>query len=319
MNDKYYEALRELQTQMEEEYKTVRKSVNRPTWPQLMITKSRTRTDYLAVTYINGKRVKHYIKKDPGYIYRLAHKAYIKEYALRLRADMGVISAAVRAFDRLDYNSVLRSLPKHFDILDPEFVTAPGKLAVRNAYPDPSLPGKLTAGNSWTDPSAPGKRAVKRAYPNPSPGVAPADARLELADMDAWEWAAEPYCENTDHPETKTHITREGLCCRSKSEALIFGIYMSLGLPFHYDETVMIGGRRISPDFIGVRRDGRFVYHEHCGLNSEQYRSRSDRKTWLYASAGIYPGDNLIYTYDDPNGSINAKLAEALIRDAYKL
>lgn len=289
MNDKYYEALRELQTQMEEEYKTVRKSVNRPTWPQLMITKSRTRTDYLAVTYINGKRVKRYIKKDPGYIYRLAHKAYIKEYALRLRADMGVISAAVRAFDRLDYNSVLRSLPKHFDILDPEFVTAPGKLAVRNAYP------------------------------NPSPGVAPADARLELADMDAWEWAAEPYCENTDHPEAKTHITREGLCCRSKSEALIFGIYMSLGLPFHYDETVMIGGRRISPDFIGVRRGGRFVYHEHCGLNSEQYRSRIDRKTWLYASAGIYPGDNLIYTYDDPNGSINAKLAEALIRDAYKL
>ena len=107
--------------------------------------------------------------------------------------------------------------------------------------------------------------------------------------------------------------------CRSKSEALIFGIYMSLGLPFHYDQTVTIGDRRISPDFIGVRRDGRFVYHEHCGLSSEQYRARSDRKAWLYASAGIYQGDNLIFTFDDPNGNINAKLAEALIRDAYKL
>ena len=58
MYDKYYELLRELQTQMEEEYKTVRKAVNRPAWPQLMITKSRSRTDFLAVMYSNGERVK---------------------------------------------------------------------------------------------------------------------------------------------------------------------------------------------------------------------------------------------------------------------
>ena len=68
-----------------------------------------------------------------------------------------------------------------------------------------------------------------------------------------------------------------------------------------------------------MRRDGRFIYHEHCGLSSEQYRARNDWKSGLYAAADIFPGDNLIYTYDDPNGNINARLAEALIRDAYKL
>ena len=289
MYDKYLETLRELRTQMEEEYKTVRKSVNRPAWPQLMITKDRSRTDFIAVTYESGKRVKRCIKKDPERIYRLAHKAYLKEYALRLRADLDVLGGALSALQPLDYASMLKALPKHFDLLDPELVKAPGKL---DASP---------------------------VYPNPAADVPPVEARLELGDKDAWEWAAEPYCENTDHPESKTHLTREGLRCRSKSEALIFGIYMSLGLPFHYDQTVTIEGRRISPDFIGARRDGRFVYHEHCGLSSEQYRSRNDRKAWLYACAGIYQGDNLIFTFDNPNGNINARLAEALIRDAYKL
>ena len=289
MNDKYHEMLSELRTQMAEEYKTVRKSVNRPAWPQLMITKGRSRTEYLAVTYKDGKRIKRHINKEPGQIYRLAHKAYMKEYALRLRADMEVINAAVKAMQSLDYRSILNALPKHFDLLDPERVMIPGK------------------------------GAGERFYPNPSADAFPVEARLEFGGTDPWEWAAEPYRENTDHPEHKTHLTRSGLYCRSKSEALIFEIYMSLGLPFHYDETITIGGQRLSPDFIGVRRDGRFVYHEHCGLSSEQYRARNDWKSGLYAAADIFPGDNLIYTYDDPNGNINARLAEALIRDAYKL
>ncbi|MBO4861595.1 MAG: hypothetical protein J5535_01695 [Firmicutes bacterium] len=218
------------------------------------------------------------------------------------------LAAAAGKMLPLDYRSMLEDMPKHFDLLDPELVKHPGK------------------------------SAEKFFYPNPSRAVAPVEARLSLygqgnslnegcaglsdigfAGADVWEWAAAPYCENTDHPEHKTHLTRRGLYCRSKSEALIFEIYMSLGLPFHYDETVTIGGQWISPDFIGVRRDGRFVYHEHCGLHSDLYRARNDWKSGLYAVADIYQGDNLLYTFDDPAGSINTKLIEAQIRDAYRM
>ena len=289
MSDIYLEKLNELLSEMYKEYQIVRKSVNRPVWPQLMIINDRGRIDHIAIDYKNGRRERHFINKDQDKIYRLAHKAYMKEYALRLRADMEVINAAVKAMQSLDYRSILKALPKHFDLLDPERVMIPGK------------------------------GAGERFYPNPSADAFPVEARLVFSGTDPWEWAAEPYRENTDHPEHKTHLTRSGLYCRSKSEALIFEIYMSLGLPFHYDETITIGGQRLSPDFIGVRRDGRFIYHEHCGLSSEQYRARNDWKSGLYSSADIFPGDNLIYTYDDPNGNINAKLAEALIRDAYKL
>lgn len=289
MDNTFLNELNYLLSAITAKYRTVRSFANTPDRTRLMITDYRGRTEYIAVTYKNGRRVRRLINKDKERIYRLAHKAYIKEYARRLRVDRDLLSAALNAMLPLDYNSILRALPAHYDLLSPDSVLEP-------------------------------KRVLRDySYPNPSRSVYPDEARLSIGSQDVWEWAAEPYSENTDHLESKTHLTRSGLYCRSKSEALIFEIYMSLGLPFHYDETITIGSRQLSPDFIGARADGRLVFHEHCGLNSESYRARSDWKSGLYASADIYPGDNLIYTYDDPEGNINTRLIEAVIRDAYML
>ena len=274
--------LNHLLSKISAEYRSVRDIANIPDRTRLMITDYRGRTEFLAVSYKNGRRVRRLINKDRERIYRLAHRAYIKEYARRLRADRDLLSATANAMLPLDYNSILRALPAHYDLLSPGAVLEPESIASDYSYPNPS----------------------KTVYPN--------EARLSIGQKDVWEWAAEPYSENTDHLESKAHLTRSGLYCRSKSEALIFEIYMSLGLPFHYDETITIGSRQLSPDFIGARADGRLVFHEHCGLNSESYRARSDWKSGLYASADIYPGDNLIYTYDDPEGNINTRLIEAV-------
>ena len=156
-------------------------------------------------------------------------------------------------------------------------------------------------------------------YPNPSQSEFPREVRLNIASMDPYEWASMPYCENTDHLEYKVHPTRRGVFCRSKSEALLFEIYDSLLIPFHDDEVLSIGDQLISPDFIGVRRDGALIFHEHCGLLTDEYRARNDWKPGLYAVADIYPGVNLIYTYDSVSGSLNTELAEAIIRDIYWL
>ena len=288
MNNFFLNELDRLLSAINEEYRSVRIYANTPDRTRLMISKYRGNAEFFAVSYKDGQRIRRGINKDKTRIYRLAHKAYVKEYARRLKADRDILASAINKMLPLDYNSMIHTLPEHFDILYPEYVLDPGK-------------------------------AEKHHYPNPSRDVYPNEVRLSLFGTDVWEWASEPYCENTDHLENKTHLTRSGHSCRSKSEALIFEVYMSLGLPFHYDETITIGERQLSPDFIGVRKDGCFVFHEHCGLHSESYRARNDWKSGLYASADIYPGDNLIYTYDDPSGSINIKLAEAVIRDAYKL
>ena len=99
----------------------------------------------------------------------------------------------------------------------------------------------------------------------------------------------------------------------------MFEIYDSLEIPFHYDEVVLIGGRQVSPDIIGARRDGTLIFHEHRGLFSDEYLARNDWKSGLYAAAGIIPGVNLIYTYDSPSGVINARLAREIIKDIYWL
>ena len=289
MSDYYLDKLNDLLTEMEKDHQIVKKTVDRPDRPQLMICISGGRTYYFAFHYKDGHRRLRLINKDPERIYRLAHKAYVKEYVRRLKANREVLSAAVGKLLPLDYRSMLKDLPKHFDLLDPELVKTPHK------------------------------SAEKLSCPNPSRDVPPVEARLFFGGTDVWDWASEPYCENTDHPEHKTHTTRRGLYCRSKSEALIFEIYMALDLPFHYDETITIGWQWISPDFIGVRRDGRFIYHEHRGLHSELYRARNDWKSGLYAAADIYQGDNLLYTFDDPAGNLNTKLIETQIRDMYKL
>ena len=298
MKDSFLRELDHFLSMMNEEYLSVRKLANKPDRARLMISNDHGHTVYLAMTYKDGRRVRRVINNDRERIYRLAHKAYIKEYARRLRADREIVSKAAKAMLPLDYGSILRALPAHFDLLDPELVKEPAKSAEDFSYPNPSAEVRPVAA-----------RLYLKGW----------GAKSEAAGGDPWEWAAEPYCENTDHPENKTHVTRRGLYCRSKSEALIFEIYMALGLPFHYDETVIIGGQRVSPDFIGVRRDGRFIYHEHCGLTSESYRARTDRKAWLYGGAEIFPGDNLLYTYDDPDGNINTSLIEAQIRNAYRL
>lgn len=278
-----------LQTKLAMECKSVCKSANRPSRSHLMITEERGKIKFVAVSIRDGIRKRRTINDDRERIYRLANKKYIEELARRLRWNKELLDKAIKGMLPTDYNSILRALPKNYDLLDPNTVV----------HPETS--------------------AADFFYPNPSRDVEPAEVRLSLGNMDPWEWAAMPYCENTDHLENKTHHTRNGLYCRSKSEALIFEIYMSLGLPFHYDETMLIGSRLISPDFNGPRFDGRIIFHEHCGLHSEEYRSRNDWKSGLYAVADIYPGDNLIYTYDDPNGNINVKLVEAIIKDAYKL
>ena len=96
-------------------------------------------------------------------------------------------------------------------------------------------------------------------------------------------------------------------------------LYYKLGIPHHYDELLVMNGRQISPDFNGARADGTIIYHEHAGLHSDEYRVRDEQKRHNYADAGILPGVNLIYTYDDENGNLNMKLAEEQLKHYYKL
>lgn len=288
MERTYMEELKDVLSRMQADDKSVRNAIKVPSQNRLMITIDHGKPRFTAVGYSSGARKRRYVKPESDYIYKLANKAYGSELHRRLNFNADILARAIGQLLSTDYKDILHSLPAHFDLLDMQRVIDPSKAGIIG-------------------------------FPNPSDSVFPSEARLSLGHMDPWEWAAEPYCENTEHREYKIHPTSHGVNCRSKSESLLFEIYDSLEIPFHYDEVVTIGGTRISPDFIGARRDGKLIFHEHKGLLTEEYRLRNDWKSGLYASAEIHPGINLIYTYDSTSGTINTKLARETLKDIYWL
>ena len=138
-------------------------------------------------------------------------------------------------------------------------------------------------------------------------------AALKAPGVSAWE--SEDY-ERTDYkPEYLRHTTSRGLMVRSKSEALIVERLYAYGIAFRYEQVLHIEGTTIIPDFTIRRSDGKIVLWEHEGLTSqEKYMAWQQKKQMLYASAGFYPWDNLIITYDDLSGNINLKIIDAEIQ-----
>ncbi len=281
--------LQDMLDRMSKDRVIVQKSADRMSRSHLMISCSGGRTDLIAVSRISGLRKRVRINSDKNRVYRLANAAYSRELARRMRHNQEILKGAIGKLLPMDYLSILPALPKYFELLDPERVIYPGYYE-RDAD-----------------------------YPVPSRTVRPVPLTLNIGNTDPWEWARKPYCENTVHPESKVHRARQGALCRSKSEASIFDIFMDLKIPFHYDEVFTVSGRRISPDFAGVRRDGAVILGEHRGMHSPEYRKQNEWKEHLYAEAGFYPGVNLLYTYDSVSGALNKKLIEAQIRDIFWL
>jgi len=134
--------------------------------------------------------------------------------------------------------------------------------------------------------------------------------------IEADAWANEPYEKLTWKPEQKTKLTSKGEYVRSKSEAIIAEKLIGTPLPFRYEEVIHVGQEVLVPDFTIRRADGKIFYWEHMGLmNNATYIERQYQKEALYRSIEIVPWDNLIKTYDTPNGDIDIRIIESEIRN----
>ena len=249
----------------------------------------------------NGKRLsffnigKPYNRKRPkgigrkkDTVYKLARKAFIIEQIHRIDTNIAVLKKALAAGSALDTEALLDAMPKHFETLDPKRIIQPF---------------------GETDSQ----------WPNPTrdSAVYPRKAALWLEGMTPQEWARLPYRENTKNLEHKIHKAGRGFYARSKSEVLVTGEYDSSGILYHYDEVIEIDGEYVSPDVIGLRSDGAFIYQEHLGLQDMNYTADMIRKLILYRKAGILLGKNLFLTFDDENGGINMDLIRASIEAMY--
>ena len=124
-----------------------------------------------------------------------------------------------------------------------------------------------------------------------------------LADneVSSQKWSSLPFSASTYEPQEKIFQTKRGEMVRSKSELMIADMYFELGIPYRYECGVtLLNGQVKHPDFTLFHAPRRMViYHEHLGrMDKEDYVNRNVRKIREYSKIGIYPGYNLLLTFE---------------------
>lgn len=128
-------------------------------------------------------------------------------------------------------------------------------------------------------------------------------------------WGAQPYQRSNWHPEHLTLRTTAGLYMRSKAEVLIAEKLYEYGIPFRYEQILLLGSRQYAPDFTFEAADGSEFYLEFFGMmDNEEYAANCWQKIMTYKQAGIVPWRNAIYLYATGN-NIDMPQIEAVIKN----
>lgn len=107
------------------------------------------------------------------------------------------------------------------------------------------------------------------------------------------------------------YLTLKGERVRSKSEIIIANALERKHVPYRYEYPLHLkGGITVHPDFtvlnIAQRKE---LYWEHLGMmDTPQYAENAITKISTYAQNAIYPGDQLILTFETNQSPLNQKL-----------
>lgn len=129
-------------------------------------------------------------------------------------------------------------------------------------------------------------------------------------------WLAVSVKHNPKFPERLIQVTTRGDRVRSKSEAIIASFLYSQGIPYCYEAALELDSITFYPDFTIRRpRDGRIIYWEHFGMIGDAgYEKKIESKLRFYREHQITPWNNLLTTYDNPEGGIDLSMVSSAIR-----
>lgn len=111
--------------------------------------------------------------------------------------------------------------------------------------------------------------------------------------------------------------TMNGELVRSKSEKILADTFYTFGIPYRYEyELVLNNGTIRRPDFMLLNVNTKKEYYwEHAGMmDNPEYAEAFSRKMNLYTENGIFPGVNLILTFESSRCPLKTQVVERLIR-----
>ncbi len=128
-------------------------------------------------------------------------------------------------------------------------------------------------------------------------------------------WGDQPYKRSQKYPEQLKHRTMKGDMVRSKSEVIISNTYLLKRAQYRYEEETKVGNKTFAPDFkVLIPRTNKIKLHEHFGrMDDPEYRRKAMWKMEYYIVNGYRPYEDILFTFDDLDGNIDARALELLI------
>ena len=132
------------------------------------------------------------------------------------------------------------------------------------------------------------------------------------------QWLAKNSKQEIFLSENLVYDTKRGEKVRSKSEAIIADIFYDLGIPYIYEKKLVLkDGSSRRPDFTLLDvKQRKEIYLEHFGLlDDPEYLEKTLQKLDEYRANGIYPGKNLIFTYETETLPLDIKGIRKMLND----
>jgi len=137
------------------------------------------------------------------------------------------------------------------------------------------------------------------------------------------EWENEVVVGSNPIKAEKTYVASDGTCVRSKSELIIAEALIACKVPFFYERPFFQflgnggrGVRNLYPDFTCLnRRTGKTYYWEHLGMmDNPDYATKNVRRIMEYAKEGVYPGSELILSFEAEDVPLRTDYIRAVIK-----
>ncbi len=104
---------------------------------------------------------------------------------------------------------------------------------------------------------------------------------------------------------------------RSKSEKIIADKLNIMGIPYKYEQSLILGSKIYFPDFTILKKQTReTIYWEHFGLcDQPEYMEKMIEKIDDYSQHHIITGKNLICTFESKNHPLSSREIDNIIRE----
>lgn len=129
------------------------------------------------------------------------------------------------------------------------------------------------------------------------------------------DWYLGDFTHNTDHPERLLFPVKLGYNVRSKSEVIAADRLYEEGILFHYEEQLHFSDQDAYPDFyIPITVLEKYAWEHFGAMDNSNYLNRTRGKILTYLDHQMFPGINMITTYETKQNPLTEEQVDQQIR-----